>query len=209
MTLFSSDFLTRISFRATGCSPAGRFLVIPTEVEESLVLVFASSPCALRVRDVSTHSTSLRARLSLDMTNDTRNKPIRDRPSGFRNPWLQLGLSVACVLVSEFLLKRGATQVAEPDSAFSWTGINGLASPLVWWAILLIIASFISWLYVLRYIPLTIAFPLSRVVDILVPLGCWIFLGESISPLRWCGIALVIIGLALVAKPIAQIEERL
>src|SRR5256884_5013037 len=209
MTLFSSDFLTRISFRATGCSPAGRFLVIPTEVEESLVLVFASSPCALKVRDVSTHSTSLRARLSLDMTNDTRNKPIRDRPSGFRNPWLQLGLSVACVLVSQFLLKRGATQVAEPDSAFSWTGINGLASPLVWWAILLIIASFISWLYVLRYIPLTIAFPLSRVVDILVPLGCWMFLGEFISPLRWCGIALVIIGLALVAKPVAQIEERL
>ena len=209
MTRFSSDFLTRISFRATSCSPVGRFLVIPTEVEESLVLVFASSPCALKVRDVSTHSTSLRARLSLDMTNDTRNKPIRDQPSGFRNPWLQLGLSVACVLVSEFLLKRGATQVAEPDSAFSWTGINGLASPLVWWAILLIIASFISWLYVLRYIPLTIAFPLSRVVDILVPLGCWIFLGESISPLRWCGIALVIIGLALVAKPIAQIEERL
>jgi drug/metabolite transporter (DMT)-like permease len=168
-------------------------------VEESLVLVFASSPCALKVRDVST---------SLDMTNDVKNQK-QNRPSGFGNPWLQLGLSVACVLVSEFLLKRGATDIAEPDSAFSWTGINGLASPLVWWAILLIIASFISWLYVLRFIPLTIAFPLSRVVDILVPLGCWIFLGESISPLRWCGIALVIIGLALVAQPIAQIEERL
>jgi len=62
---------------------------------------------------------------------------------------------------------------------------------------------------VLRYIPITIAFPLSRVVDILVPLGCWIFLSELISPLRWCGIALVVIGLALGAKPIAQIEERL
>jgi len=209
MTLFSSDFLTRISFRATGCSPAGRFLVIPTEVEESLVLVFASSPRALKVRDVSTHSTSLRARLSLDMTNDTRNKPIRDRPSGFRNPWLQLSLSVVCVLVSEFLLKRGATDVAEPDTAISWTGINGLASPLVWWAILLIIASFISWLYVLRYVPLTVAYPLSRIVDVLVPLGCWIFLGELITTLRWCGIALVIIGLALVAKPVAQIEQRL
>jgi drug/metabolite transporter (DMT)-like permease len=136
-------------------------------------------------------------------------KRMRDRLSGFANPWLQLTLSVVCVLVSEFLLKRGAIDIAEPDSAFSWTGINGLASPLVWWAILLIIASFVSWLYVLRYIPLTIAFPLSRVVDILVPLGCWIFLGESISSLRWCGIALVIIGLALVAKPVAQIEERL
>ncbi len=136
-------------------------------------------------------------------------KRMQNRPTGFGNPWLQLALSVACVLVSEFLLKLGATEVANADSAWSWTGVNGLASPLVWWAILLIIASFISWLYVLRYIPITIAFPLSRVVDILVPFGCWIFLGELISPLRWCGIALVVIGLALVAKPIAQIEERL
>jgi drug/metabolite transporter (DMT)-like permease len=134
---------------------------------------------------------------------------MQNRPSGFGNPWLQLGLSVMCVFVSELLLKRGATDVAEPDSAFSWTGINGLESPLVLWAILLIIASFISWLYVLRYIPITVAYPLSRVVDVLVPLGCWIFLRESVSALRWCGIALVVIGLALVAKPVAQIEERL
>ena len=134
---------------------------------------------------------------------------MQNRPSGFANPWLQLTFSVLCAFVSEFLLKRGATDVAEPDSAFSWTGINGLTSPLVWWAILLIIASFISWLYVLRYIPITVAYPLSRVVDVLVPLGCWIFLGEFISTLRWCGIALVVIGLALVAKPVAQIEERL
>ena len=134
---------------------------------------------------------------------------MQDRPSGFGNPWLQLALSVLCVLVSELVLKRCANDIANPSSAWSWTGINGLASPLVWLGIAFVIASFLSWLYVLRYIPLTIAFPLSRVVDILVPLGCWIFLRESISTLRWSGIALVVIGLALVAKPIAQIEERL
>jgi hypothetical protein len=27
--------------------------------------------------------------------------------------------------------------------------------------------------------------------------------------LRWCGIALVVFGLALVAKPVAKMEERL
>jgi len=134
---------------------------------------------------------------------------MQNRPSGFRNPWLQLGMSVVCVFASELLLKRGASEVAAPDDALSWTGINGLASPLVWWAILLIVASFITWLYVLRYIPLSLAYPLSRVVDILVPLGCWIFLGELISTLRWCGIALVIFGLALVAQPVAKMEERL
>jgi len=143
------------------------------------------------------------------MTINVTERPTQQRPIGFGNPWLQLGVSVACVFVSELLLKRGASEVAEPNSAFSWTGINGLASPLVWWAIVLIIASFISWLYVLRYIPLSIAYPLSRVVDILVPLGCWIFLDERISALRWCGIALVVIGLALVVKPVAKMEERL
>ncbi len=113
------------------------------------------------------------------------------------------------MFVSELLLKRGAADVAEPNSAFSWTGINGLMSPLVWWAILLILASFVTWLYVLKYIPLTIAFPLSRVVDVLVPLGCWFFLGELISVWRWCGIALVVVGLAIISKPVAQLEERL
>jgi len=130
-------------------------------------------------------------------------------PSGFLSPRFQLFVSVVCVFVSELLLKRGASQVADTESAFSWTGINGLESSLVWWAILLILASFLSWLHVLKYIPLSIAFPLSRVVDVLVPLGCWVFLGELISIRRWCGIALVIVGLAIVAKPVAQLEERL
>lgn len=134
---------------------------------------------------------------------------MRDRPSGFANPWWQLALSVVCVFVSELLLKRGASDTANPAQAWSWTGITGLASPLVWLGIIFVIISFISWLYVLRYIPLTVAFPLSRVVDILVPLGCWFFLGEAISPRRWCGIALVIIGLAVTAKPVARLEEQL
>ncbi|MEP6685584.1 MAG: EamA family transporter [Verrucomicrobiota bacterium] len=130
-------------------------------------------------------------------------------PLGFGNPWLQLALSVVFVLVSELLLKRGASQTADLASSWSWTGIGGLASPLVWVAIIFIILSFLSWLYVLKYIPLSIAFPLSRVVDALVPLCSWIFLGEMISTRRWCGIALVIIGLEVVAKPVARMEERL
>jgi drug/metabolite transporter (DMT)-like permease len=134
---------------------------------------------------------------------------MRDRPSGFFNPWFQLWLSVACVLVSELLLKRGASATAHLSENWSWTGLTGLASPLVWWAIVFVIISFLSWLYVLKYIPLSVAFPLSRVVDVFVPLCCWLILGEDISPRRWFGIALVIIGLAIVAKPVARLEERL
>jgi len=134
---------------------------------------------------------------------------MRDRPSGIANPWVVVGLEVICVLVYELLQKRGASETANLSEIWSWTGITALASPLVWLAMLLMIVSLLSWLYVLRYIPLSIAFPLSRVVDVLIPLGCWVILGENISPRRWCGIALVIVGLMLTAKPVAHLEEKL
>jgi len=134
---------------------------------------------------------------------------VRDRPSGFFNPWFQLGLNILGVLAYELLLKAGATATANFSQTWSWTGITGLASPLTWLAIALITVDLMIWLYVLRHIPLSIAFPLSRIVDVLVPISCWIILHESISPRRWGGIALVIIGVALVAKPAAHLEERL
>jgi drug/metabolite transporter (DMT)-like permease len=131
------------------------------------------------------------------------------KSSGIANPWLVLGLEVICVLVYELLQKRGASETANLSQTWSWIGVTALTSPFVWVAMLLMIVSLLSWLYVLRYIPLSVAFPLSRVVDVLIPLGCWIVLGENISPRRWCGIALVIVGLMLTAKPVARLEEKL
>jgi drug/metabolite transporter (DMT)-like permease len=136
-------------------------------------------------------------------------QPMRDRPSGFFNPWFQLALNIIGVVVYELLLKTGAKATADFSKSWAWTGITGLASPLIWLAIVLIILDLIIWLYVLKYIPLSIAFPLSRLVDVLVPISCWLILKEGISSLRWCGIALVIVGLAVVAKPAARLEERL
>ncbi len=133
----------------------------------------------------------------------------KNKPTGFGNPWLQLAISVACVTIYELLLKRGAAETAHLSPRWSWTGLPGLASIYVWVAIVFVILSLITWLYVLRYIPLSVAFPISQAVHVLVPLGSWLVLGENIVTLRWVGIALVSLGLALVAKPVAQLEERL
>ena len=131
------------------------------------------------------------------------------KPTGIRNPWVALAVSVTCVAIYELLLKRGAVETANPNSAWSWTGLSGLGSIYVWIAIVFVILSLISWLYVLRYLPLSIAFPISQSVHALVPLGSWLILGENIVTLRWIGIAFVSLGLAVVAKPIARIEEEL
>jgi len=133
----------------------------------------------------------------------------QSKPTGFGNPWIQLGLSIACVTIYELLLKRGAAETANLSPNWSWTGLTGLASIYVWIAIVFVILSLITWLYVLRYIPLSIAFPISQAVHVLVPLGSWLVLGENIIGLRWVGIALVSAGLAIVAKPVARLEEEL
>jgi drug/metabolite transporter (DMT)-like permease len=130
-------------------------------------------------------------------------------PTGIRNPWLALAISVTCVAIYEILLKRGAVATADPNSTWSWTGLSGLGSIYVWIAIVFVILSLVTWLYVLRYLPLSVAFPISQSVHVLVPLGSWLILGENIVTLRWIGIAFVSLGLAVVARPIAQIEEEL
>jgi drug/metabolite transporter (DMT)-like permease len=134
---------------------------------------------------------------------------IESKPTGLRNPWLHLVISVGCVTIYELLLKRGAAETANPGSSWSWTGLSGLGSIYVWIAIGFVILSLITWLHVLRYLPLSIAFPFSQAVHVLVPVGSWLILGENITTLRWIGIALVSLGLAVVAKPVARLEDEL
>jgi drug/metabolite transporter (DMT)-like permease len=133
----------------------------------------------------------------------------QNRPGGIRNPWLHLGISVACVAIYELLLKCGARETAHLSERWGWTGLSGLASIYVWIAIAFVILSLLTWLYVLRYVALSIAFPISQAVHVLVPLGSWLILGENIVTLRWIGIAFVSLGLAVVAKPVSEIEEEL
>lgn len=135
---------------------------------------------------------------------------MQNKVSGLANPWVQLALSVMFVTAYELLLKVGATETAQIAGAgWAWTGLSGLASVYVWFAVPLVILSLITWLHVLRLMPLSIAFPISQVVHAFVPLGSWLILGESVNRLRWAGIVLVLLGLAIVAKPVARIEERL
>ena len=134
---------------------------------------------------------------------------MRVSPSGFGNPWLQLALSTLCVTASDMFLKRGAMATAHLSEQWAWTGVTGLASSLVWIGIVFRILAFVTWLDTLKHLPLSVAFPASQAVHVLVPLSSWLILGEIISPIRWSGIALVLLGLAIVARPVAQLEEKL
>ncbi len=115
-----------------------------------------------------------------------------------------LAVSILLSAVAQLLLKRGAGD--EADTTFNFAA---LLSGWVWLGIIAMIASLVTWLSALRTVPLSVAFNLTGATHVLVPLGCWGWLGESISPLRWAGIALVLAGVVLSARPAAAVEERL
>ncbi len=126
-----------------------------------------------------------------------------------RNAVLSLLVSALTATASEICLKVGATETAAHSIILPWLGLSGLGSWWVWLGIILTILSLLAWIRAIRMIPLSIAYTCSNVVHVFIPLGCWIILGEAISPKRWLGISLVIIGLLVIAKPFAQLDEKL
>jgi multidrug transporter EmrE-like cation transporter len=134
--------------------------------------------------------------------------PPRPAPGLFWNPFLQIFLTVFLTAVAQVLLKIGANASAGNDSLWSWFGVAELGSGWTWLGILAFIASFGSWLYALRFLPLGLAFALTNGVHIFVPIGSWLFLGEHVSLLRGSGIAVIIAGIVLLAQSVAKLEEK-
>ena len=122
------------------------------------------------------------------------------------HPIAQVYVSALFVTLSELALKIGADRTAVVPGAPSWIGFAGLASAWVWAGIVLGIVSMVVWLAALRRIPLSVAFLHSNVVYITVPVCCWLFLGETISPQRGLGTLFVFASIMCVAKPLARIE---
>lgn len=135
--------------------------------------------------------------------------PPTAKPSVFLNPFLQISFCILLGTAAEVLLKKGASMTADLPSAVPWLGLTGLSSGWTWLSIVFTVLSFFAWMAAIRVLPLGVAFPLTNAVQALVPVSCWWFLGETISPWRWCGIALVIVGLMVVAKPYAKLDARL
>ena len=125
-------------------------------------------------------------------------------------PWylsapLHLALNAALVTISQLLLKVGAeaSAAAPVPRWLAWTGVAALGSGWVVAGIFCYILSFVNWLYLLRIVPLHIAFPVTNLSHALIPIGAWMILGERFGPLRAAGIALIVAGTWFVVRPSA------
>jgi drug/metabolite transporter (DMT)-like permease len=123
----------------------------------------------------------------------------------YLNPYLHIGFTVILSAAAQILFKAGS----DNTPGGSLLGVSSLASSAVWLGIGCMIASLFVWLHALRFVPLIIAFSLAAATQVVVPLGSWFFLGEQISLVRWAGILIVTLGIMIIARPLARLEERL
>jgi drug/metabolite transporter (DMT)-like permease len=140
---------------------------------------------------------------------DSAPRPLPKPARGlFWNPYFQIFLTVLLTAAGQILLKIGASHSSGDHSLLASTGLSELADGWTWLGILAFVSSFGSWLYALRFLPLGVAFSLTNGVHIFVPLGAWLFLHEVLTPLRIAGIAVIVLGVLLLAQSVAHAEEK-
>lgn len=110
-------------------------------------------------------------------------------------------LVVICTMmlaVGQLCWKAGLQQ-----SGFSLSaeGMQALASSwLIWAGFVLFGVATLVWFAVLAKSPLSLVYPLMSLSYLFGLILARYFLGESISPVRWAGVAVICIGIALVTR---------
>lgn len=122
--------------------------------------------------------------------------------------YLLVSLTVILSTISELFLKHGASLTASRHDLIPFLGFTALASPWVWLGIVLQIIGLASYSAALRTLPLYIAFSITAAFHATIPLGSWLFLGETMNALRVVGICVVLVGVTIIAKPASEAEEK-
>ena len=125
---------------------------------------------------------------------------------------LVITLAVLAQAVGNTLLSKGMKVVASMPSFSDGFSLMMLAyalkNPFIWGGIVLLIVFFASFLSALSWADLSYVLPATAPGYILnVFFGGW-FLGEPISPARWIGSVLIVLGVMLVSLSGSRKEEK-
>ena len=116
--------------------------------------------------------------------------------------WWLILLSVASGVAGQTVIKLG---VERPEAAANGAGPEGLirtivTSPLVLLGLFLYACGALAWIAVLRRMDLGYAYPFLALNFVLIALVSRFILGEDVPLLRWVGIAVICVGILVVAR---------
>jgi len=138
-------------------------------------------------------------------------KPGHPPTQWYLNPNLHVAINCILMTVAEICLQLGAKDASQVDVPkwLAWTGLRDFVSGWTIAGVVVYICAFANWLYVLRWLPLSVAYPITSATQVLIAISAWIFLHEHLSFLRCIAILLICCGIVLSSKPAANAEEKL
>lgn len=105
-------------------------------------------------------------------------------------PWAVL---LAVETLAQLGLKIGSHSIEHVAFGWDWL-LRAAAAPWLWVGAFAYLMSFLTWLVILRRMPLGAAFPLTGLVYVTVLASSALVLGEPIEPLQVAGVALIVLG---------------
>lgn len=107
--------------------------------------------------------------------------------------------TIGQLCIKAAMVRLGPVAFSSPTEITN-SGWQILRQPLIWVALPFYGAGFIIWAAALSRLPLSFAYPLLAVGYLINPVAAMILFNESISPLRWMGIGVIILGIILVGR---------
>jgi drug/metabolite transporter (DMT)-like permease len=118
--------------------------------------------------------------------------------------YILLFLLVSAGSLGNTVLDKGMKDIGSIDvssRAGIWTGaLHILTSGTIWLGVLCMLLFMICHMLVLSWADYSFVMPFSAVSYAVVPLLGYMWLGESVPPIRWVGIALIVLGVLLVSR---------
>ena len=106
-------------------------------------------------------------------------------------------LLTACLMsVGQIMFSLGARSVStESPQTFIWSTLtNGMLTA----AIALYAVTILTWIYTLKHLPLSVAYPITACAYIITPLLAYFLLGEPLPAKLLVGSALILLGLTAI-----------
>lgn len=106
---------------------------------------------------------------------------------------------------AQLLLKAGARSVGEismsDGSAALWRSATGLAQhPGILGGLACYAISVVVWIVALSRVEVSIAYPMLSIGYVVNAALAWWLFGEQVNAQRWLGIAVIVVGVVLVAR---------
>ncbi len=129
---------------------------------------------------------------------------MKPRKTQQAKTWLLLTLMVSFSSLGNVLLSKGMKQIGEIDQ---WSaGMLGatfariLTSATIWLGIGSLLLFFVCYMLALSWADYSYVSPASATGYAVVPLLGYILLGEVVTSVRWAGVGLICLGVALVSR---------